>query len=79
MTFGYARYAPECGVMQPHRHAEEICFVVDAADAWVCFGPDKDDLKERRDLSPGMTLHETPGVSVAADDLPHGVTLVQPC
>ena len=57
ITFGYARYAADYGPMDPHNHAEEVCFVVEAKKAWVRFGPEKDQLGEKLPLEPGMTMH----------------------
>ena len=44
MTVGFARYSAESGIMEPHHHAEEALFVVDAKYGWVRYGPDKDKL-----------------------------------
>jgi len=57
MTMGFGRYSPESGPMEPHQHAEEIGYVIDCRKAWVRYGGSKDDLKEKTDLVPGMTLH----------------------
>lgn len=57
MTMGFGRYSKESGPMEPHRHAEEICYVVDCRNAWVRFGEAADKLDKKSDLEPGMTLH----------------------
>lgn len=57
MTVGFGRYSAESRPMEPHHHAEEVIFVVDAMDAWVRFGPGQDQLGERIPLEPGMVLH----------------------
>lgn len=57
MTVGIARYGLGREVMQPHQHAEETVFVIDAHHARVRYGPTSDDLPCRIDLKPGLTLH----------------------
>ena len=57
MTMGFARYSAASGPMEPHHHAEEIVFILDARSGWVRFGPARDRLGERLELEPGMTLH----------------------
>jgi uncharacterized RmlC-like cupin family protein len=57
MTVGFATYAKRYGPMEPHHHAEEVIYVVDAKNAWVEWGPAKDQLTERADLNPGTMLH----------------------
>jgi hypothetical protein len=57
MTVGTARYSDAAGPMDPHQHAEETIFVLDARDAWTRYGPSPDDLPTRIDLEPGLTLH----------------------
>ena len=57
ITMGFARYSEEVGVMDPHHHAEEVCYIVDAKDGWVRSGPEKDRLGERISLEPGMVMH----------------------
>ena len=60
ITYGHALYAAEYGSMEPHRHAEEVCFVVNARGAWVRFGPERGKLGRRIALAPGMTMHFPP-------------------
>jgi hypothetical protein len=60
MTVGFGRYSAESGPMEPHQHAEEVVYVVDAKDAWTRFGPEKDDLSEPVPLEAGMILHNPP-------------------
>jgi cupin superfamily acireductone dioxygenase involved in methionine salvage len=57
MTMGFARYCAEYGTMEPHHHAEEILYIINAKDGWVRFGESKNDLKEKVFLQPGMILH----------------------
>lgn len=57
MTMGFANYSQASGLMETHHHAEEIVYILSAQDGWVCYGPAKDDLPERVDLEPGMTLN----------------------
>jgi hypothetical protein len=53
MTVGFARYSEESGPMEPHQHAEEVVYVVDAKDGWVRYGPSPDKLGERIQLRKG--------------------------
>jgi hypothetical protein len=57
MTVGFAHYSVESGPMEPHNHAEEVCYIVDAKDGWVRCGPEKDQLGEKTPLEAGMTMH----------------------
>lgn len=57
MTVGYAGYSAKCGVMEPHRHAEETVVVFDVKDGRVCWGDDKDNMPHSRELERGMILH----------------------
>jgi hypothetical protein len=57
MTMGFGRYSNENGPMEPHQHAEEICYVIDCRNAWVKFGGTRDELDKQAGLEPGMTLH----------------------
>ena len=57
MTVGFAQYSAEFGRMSPHRHAEEVVFVVSAKEAWVRTGTSPDALTTRVDLEEGMLLH----------------------
>lgn len=60
MTMGFARYCAEAGPMAPHRHAEEIVYVLSAQDGWTRhggFGVQPDDLGGAVPLEEGMTLH----------------------
>ena len=57
MTMGFARYEAAYGPMEPHHHAEEALFVVDARSGWVRFGPAPDALGEKVELKPGTILH----------------------
>lgn len=60
MTVGFAHYSAESSAMEPHRHAEEVCYIVDARDGWVRYGPTQDRLDVRVDLEAGMILHNPP-------------------
>jgi hypothetical protein len=57
MTVSFARYSPESGPMEPHRHAEETVYIIDAKDGWVRKGPSKDCLNEKVMLSKDVVLH----------------------
>lgn len=57
MTVGTARYADEFGPMEPHQHAEETVYILEAERAWVRWGPRRDELTERIDLAPGVVIH----------------------
>ncbi len=60
MTMGFAHYSDESGPMQPHQHAEEIVYVLDAQDAWVEKGDDPNRLSEPIPIQAGLTLHIPP-------------------
>ena len=53
MTVGFAHYSAETGPMEPHHHAEETIVVLDAKDAYLLYGPSKDNLNSRNDMKPG--------------------------
>ena len=57
MTVGFATYSKEYGPMEPHHHAEEVVYVLDAKDAWVEFGIERNELTNRSPLRPGDVLH----------------------
>lgn len=57
MTMGFGHYSAKSGSMEPHRHAEEICYILGAEKSWVRFGPSIDDLTNKVDLEQGMTIH----------------------
>ncbi len=57
MTVCFARYAAESGPMEPHQHAEETVYIIDARDGWIRRGPSGDDLPEKVLLRAGTTLH----------------------
>jgi hypothetical protein len=57
MTVGFARYSEEFGAMSPHRHAEEVVFVVSTKAGWIRAGRLPDALTTRIDLREGMLLH----------------------
>ncbi len=60
MTMGFAHYSDESGPMEPHQHAEEICYVLSAKDSWVERGETPDRLGEPSSLEAGLTLHIPP-------------------
>ena len=57
MTMGFATYSAESGPMEPHHHAEETIYIIDARDGWLRYGPEKDRLDKKVTLEPGMVLH----------------------
>jgi len=57
MTVGFARYSAESGPMEPHHHAEESIYIIDARDGWVRFGASPDNLDQRVDLQAGTVIH----------------------
>ncbi len=57
MTMGFGHYSEESGPMEPHHHAEEIVYILDAKDSWVRIGPSPDRLGNPVPLEAGMTLH----------------------
>ncbi len=57
MTMGFARYSAQSGPMEPHQHAEETVYVVDARDGYIRPGTAADRLGDRVRLEAGMILH----------------------
>jgi hypothetical protein len=57
MTMGFAYYSDESAPMEPHHHAEEICYVLDARGGWVRFGGSREELSDRAPIVGGMSLH----------------------
>jgi hypothetical protein len=57
MSMGFAHYSDESGPMEPHHHAEEIVYVLNAKDGWVRIGDAPDKLGDSISLEAGMTLH----------------------
>ena len=57
MTVGFATYSAESGIMEPHHHAEESIYVIDAKKAYVLHGDSKENLGDRHDLEKGMVMH----------------------
>jgi hypothetical protein len=60
MSMGFAHYSAESGPMQPHRHAEEIIYVLGVQDGWVRYGGEAeqpDHLTHTIPLEVGMVLH----------------------
>ena len=50
MTVGFARYSAESGPMEPHHHAEETIYVVDARNGYVRPGTAADQIGDRVQL-----------------------------
>jgi len=60
MTMGFAHYSAESGLMAPHRHTEEIVYILSAQDGWTRYGgvgDEPNELGEPVTLEAGMTLH----------------------
>jgi len=57
MTVGFGRYCREAGPMEPHRHAEETVFIVDARHARVRYGASRERMDRVEPLVAGMVLH----------------------
>ena len=57
MTVSFCRYEAESGPMEPHQHAEETVYILDARGGRIRKGPAKDDLNETVSLEPGTILH----------------------
>jgi hypothetical protein len=57
MTVGFGHYSAESGEMEPHCHAEETVYILDAENGLVRYGPEKDKLEKCLSLSAGMILH----------------------
>jgi hypothetical protein len=57
ITAGFARYSSESGVMDPHRHAEEVVYIVSAQDGWIRYGESKDHMPNKVPLEMGIVLH----------------------
>lgn len=57
MTVGFARYSEESGPMEPHRHAEEVVYIVSTKLGRICFGEQREKLDTVVELKTGMLLH----------------------
>lgn len=57
MTIGFGRYANEYGPMEPHRHAEEVLYIINAEKSWFRIGSARNKLGERIPFVPGMMVH----------------------
>jgi hypothetical protein len=57
MTIGFARYANEYGRMEPHRHAEEVLYIINAKKGWIRSGSARDKLGERIPFVPRTLVH----------------------
>lgn len=60
ISMGFATFSGEFGPMEPHQHAEEICYVLSTEKGLFRKGPAKDQLGEPISLEAGMTLHIPP-------------------
>lgn len=56
MTVGFGHYSAETGPMQPHRHAEETVYVLDARDAYLLYGASEAQLDQRLEMTPGSVF-----------------------
>ncbi len=54
---GFGHYSKKSGPMEPHQHAEEICYIIDARKGYIRYGDGKQKLEERIALERGMILH----------------------
>lgn len=57
ITAGFARYSSESGVMEPHRHAEEVIYIVSAQGGWIRYGESMNHMPTKVPLETGMVLH----------------------
>jgi len=57
MTVAFAHYSADSGPMEPHQHAEETVYIIDAKDGWIRKGPSKTDLPEKVMVRAGTILH----------------------
>lgn len=57
ITTGFGHYSAESGPMEPHHHAEEVVYIVDAHKGWAAWGESPDKLDNRVALESGMSLH----------------------
>jgi hypothetical protein len=57
ITCGFGRYSAKTGAMEPHRHAEEVVYIVDADKGRVRYGDTKEAIDYVEELRPGMVLH----------------------
>ncbi len=57
MTLGFARFAASIGAAEPHQHAEESIYVLDAYNAAIRWGSSKDALPHSQPLAKGLLLH----------------------
>ena len=57
MTVGFARYSSESGLMDPHHHAEEVVFILNARNGYSRYGNELEKLGERIELRAGMLIH----------------------
>jgi len=57
MTVGFARYSAQYGRMEPHQHAEELLYILDAKKSWLRFGAAKNRMGERIAFTPATMVH----------------------
>ena len=57
MSVGFGRYCEQAGPMDPHHHAEETVYIVDARKGRVRYGGEPEALQHELKLEKGMILH----------------------
>ena len=57
MTVGFGHYSDQSGPMEPHRHAEEVVFIVSSKAGRIRYGKDPESLDVIVPLQTGMILH----------------------
>lgn len=57
MTVGFARYSEESGPMEPHRHAEEVVYILSAKEGCILYGDKPKQMETIVPLEAGMILH----------------------
>jgi len=57
MVVGFAYYSSGSGPMEPHHHAEETVYIINASDGWVEYGEEKAAMNHRIHLKVDMVLH----------------------
>ncbi|MEA4848119.1 MAG: hypothetical protein VB106_12895 [Clostridiaceae bacterium] len=60
MTVGFANYSERSGPMEPHNHAEETVYILNAINGWIRCGDSRDKLGDKIFLKPGMVIHFPP-------------------
>ena len=57
MTVGFGHYSEKSGPMEPHRHAEEVVYIVSSEHGSIRYGEDPENLTVTVPLETGMLLH----------------------